>query len=73
MRLYYKSQRRVCSKKEKDISIIKNKEKGGSGICKELVKKGVYSTIKITIDITNILCTEETRKVSMTISYQHEK
>ena len=46
-------------KKEEDISIIKNREREGSGVFEESVEEGVYSTIKVTTDITSILFTEE--------------
>ena len=45
-------------KKKKDISIVQNREREDSGVLEESVKKGVYSTIKITINVTGILCTE---------------
>jgi len=41
------------------MSVIKNKEGESSGVCKELVKKGIYSTIEITTDITSVLCAKE--------------
>ena len=46
-------------KKGKDISIVKNKKREDAGICERSAKKGVYSTIKITTNITSILCTKE--------------
>jgi len=59
MELYYRFQRRVCSKEREDISIIKNKKEKGLEVCKESVEKEIYLTIEITINITSILCTEE--------------
>ena len=59
MKLCYRSQGRFCSKKGKDISIIKNRERRGSGVCKESVKEGVYLTIEITTNITSVLYTKE--------------
>ena len=38
MESWYKSQRRICAKKEKDIFIVKNREKEGSRIFEGLVK-----------------------------------
>ena len=55
----YGSQERFCAKKGKDISVVKNRERESTEIHKELVKKGVYLTIKITTDITDVFCTEE--------------
>ena len=46
-------------KKGKDISIVKNKKREDAGICERSAKKEVYSTIKITTNITSILCTKE--------------
>ena len=45
----HRFQGRVCSKKGEHIFVIKNKEGGGSRVCKGSVEKGVYLTIKITI------------------------
>ena len=59
MESYYRFQKRVCSKKEEDISIVKNKEEEGSRICKGSVKKEIYLTIEITIDIIGVLCIKE--------------
>ena len=50
--------RKKFFKKEEDISIVQNREREGSGVLEESVKKGVYSTIKITINVTGIICTE---------------
>ena len=59
MRLCYKFQRRVCSKKQEDISIIKNREREGTRVCKELVEKEIYSTIEITTNVTSVLYAEK--------------
>jgi len=59
LRLCYRSQGRFCSKKEKDISIIKNRERRGSGVCKGSVKEGVYLTIEITTNVTSVLYAKE--------------
>ena len=59
MRLYHRSQRRFCFKKEEDISVIKNRKKGGFRVFKESVKKRVYLTTKIITNITSILCAKE--------------
>ena len=59
MKLCYRSQRRICSKKGKDIFIVKNRKRGSSGVSEKLVKKGVYLTIKVTINITGIFCVKE--------------
>ena len=59
MGLCYRSQKRICSKKEEDISIVKNREGGSTGVFEGLVMEGVYSTIKITIDVTSVLWNKE--------------
>jgi len=51
--------REVFVPKKKEISVVKNREGKGSGVFEELDKKGVYLTIKITTDITSILCAKE--------------
>jgi len=51
----YRSQERVCSKKVEDISVIKNRKGGGSGVFEGSVEKGIYLTIEITTDITSVL------------------
>ena len=38
----HKSQRRICSKKGEDISIIKGRERGSTGVCERLVKKRIH-------------------------------
>ena len=55
----YRSQRSICPKKEEDISIVKNRERGGSGVFEKLVEEGVYLTIKVTTDVTGVLCAKE--------------
>ena len=59
MRSYYRSQRRFYAKKEEDISVIKDKEREITGICKGLVEEGIYQAIKITTNITSVLCIKE--------------
>ena len=55
----YGSQRRVCSEKKKDISIVENRKEGSIEIYKRLVEEGVYLSIKVTIDVSGILCTKK--------------
>ena len=52
MELQYRSQRRVCFKKEKNISIVENTKREGLGAFKRSVEEEVYLTIKVTIDIS---------------------
>ena len=57
--LCHRSQRRICSKKGKDIPIVKNRERGGIEICEGSVEERIYLTIKVTIDVTGIFSAEE--------------
>jgi len=59
MKSCYRFQERICSEKEKDIPIVKNKERGGTGICEGLVDKRIYLIIKVTTDVTGVFCTKE--------------
>jgi len=59
MRLCHRSQRRFCSKKGEDIFVIMNRKGGNAGVCEGSVEKGIYLTIKITTNVTGVLCAEE--------------
>jgi len=59
MRSCHRSQRRICSNRGKDISIIKNRERESSEVHKRSVNKEIHLTIKITIDITGVFCIEK--------------
>ena len=59
MRSYYRSQRRICSEKVENISIIKNRKRGDTKICKGSVEEEIYSTIEIITNITSILYAEK--------------
>ena len=73
MRSCYRSQERLWSKKEEDISIVKNREGESSRVCKGSVEEGVYLTIKISIKITSVLCAEERWKEENSICQNHEQ
>ena len=55
----YRSQRRVCPKKGKDISIVQNRKGESTEVLERSAEKEIDSTIKITTDITSILCAKE--------------
>jgi len=55
MELWYRSQRRVCFKKEKDISIVENTKRGGLEAFEKSVEEKVYLTIKVTTNISQTL------------------
>jgi len=59
MRSCHRSQEGFCFEKGEDIFIIKNRERGSSGVFEESAEKGIYLTIKITTDATSVLCAEE--------------
>jgi len=59
MKSCYRFQERICSEKKEDIPIVKNRERGSTGICEGLVEERIYLTIKVTTDVTGVLCTEE--------------
>ena len=46
-------------KKGEDISIVKNRKRGSTGVCEGSVEKGVYQAIEITTDIASVLCAKE--------------
>ena len=45
--------------KKREIFFVKNRGRKDSGIFERSAEKEIYLTIKITTDITNILCAEE--------------
>jgi len=55
----HRSQRRICTKKGEDISIIQSRKRKGAGVCKGSVEEGVYQAIKITTDVTGVLCAKK--------------
>jgi len=54
-RRFHKYLKDICTKKEENISIVKNREGRDTRVCKESAKKKVYLTIKITMDIISVL------------------
>ena len=59
MRLYHRSQKRICIEKEKEKSIVKDEKRESLEVFERSVEKEIYLTIEITINITNILYTKE--------------
>ena len=72
---YHRSQERFCAKKEKYIFIVESRKRKrrSAGVHKELVEKGIYSTIKVTTDITSILCAKEECKEEDSVGLQISK
>ena len=48
--------------KGEDIFVIKNREREVSRVFERLVKERIYLTIKITTDVTGVLCSKEVWK-----------
>ena len=51
--------RGICTKEEESVFIIKREKRGGTGICGGLTVKGIYSAIKIAIDLTSLFFSKE--------------
>ena len=70
------SEKDLYQKKRDYISIVKNRERGGSGVFEESIKEEIYLTIKVITDITSVICTEERWKeedgVGLLISKQSD-
>ena len=56
---YHRSQRRICAKEGQDLPIVKSRERGGTGVCEGSAEEEVHWAIKITTDITSVLCAKE--------------
>jgi len=39
---HHRSQRRICTKKREDVSIIKSRKRGSSEVCEGSVEEGIY-------------------------------
>jgi len=57
--LYYQNKRRVCAKKEKSISVVKGRERGGTQVHNRTIKKRVYQALKVASNGTSIFCKEK--------------
>ena len=62
MRSCNRPQRRFCLKKGKDISIVMSRERRGAKVCERPVEKEMYKAIKVTTNVTSVLCAEEKQK-----------
>ena len=51
----YRSQRRFYTKKGEDISIVKSRKRGSTGVCERSAEEGVYQAIEFTTDVTGVL------------------
>ena len=56
-------ERRVCTKEEVSVFTIERGKRGGASICRRSAAKRIYSTIKITTDLTSPFCSKERRMV----------
>ena len=59
LQVWTASNKKTLFQKGEDISIVKNRKKGDLRVCKKSIEKRLYLTIKITIDITSVLCAKE--------------
>ena len=59
MGLCNKGKRRVCAKKEKDISIIEGGEKKGIWVYWKITKEKVYYILKVASNNTSVFCKKE--------------
>ena len=52
-------EKRVCTKKRKDILIVKRRERRGMGVYQGTVKKRVYQILEVASNSASVLCREE--------------
>jgi len=51
-----RSKGRVCAEEGESVSIVEKRKRGGKGVYSRATEEGVYMTIKVTTDSTDILC-----------------
>jgi len=51
-----RSKRRICTKEEKGLSVVKGRKGGDERVYQKTVVERIYLTIKIITDSTSILC-----------------
>ena len=54
-----RSQGRICAKERQDLPIVENRKRGSTGVCERPVEEEIYKAIKITTNVTSVLCAEE--------------
>jgi len=54
--LHHRVKRRVYTKKEKDILIVKERKRRSASICRESVKKRIHPTFQVIPNITSTFC-----------------
>jgi len=59
MGLCNRVKRGICTKKGKSVFIVKREKKGGTDICGGLAVKGIYSAIKIAINLISPFFSKE--------------
>ena len=55
--------RGVCAKKGKGVFIVEERERRGTGICRELTKKRVYLTFQVTPNFASTFCSKKGQKM----------
>jgi len=53
---------RLCVKKGESVFFIKGRKRGSTSVCGRPTKKGIHSTIQITLDIASTLCSKKEQK-----------
>ena len=52
-------ERRVCAKKEKSVFTVKGRKRGSTGVYTRITEEGIYSTFKVALNSTSVLCRKE--------------
>ena len=56
---HYQYEEEICTKKGESIPIIKRRERGGTRIYQETVKKRIHQILKVTPNSASVLCRKE--------------
>ena len=59
MELCNRSKEKVYTKEEKDVSIVKKREKRGIWVHRRTIKKRVYQIFKVILNSTSVFCRKE--------------
>ena len=59
---YDRSKGGICAKKGESISVVKRRKKEDERVYSGAAEEGIYPTVKVTTNSTNILCRKERQK-----------
>jgi len=59
VRLYDKSERKVCAEKGEYMSIVKGRERKCVWVYQRIIEKRIYQTLKVTSNNTGVFCRKE--------------